>query len=157
MGRWYRQVLGAAERFMARWHVEGKKSSERCAARMRHAQAERGAGGSRETPFGRKQEGGGRQQSSKAPGRLVGRVSVYVTPSYCENLAFCVALVTWIACAIPLEGAASDDTTAVLRPPPVCGFMLTRFSPFFVASFIYLYSPFVSIALSVLLGTIGRY
>ena len=37
--KWYRGVIEAAERFMARWHVEeGKKSSESRAARMRDAQ-----------------------------------------------------------------------------------------------------------------------
>ena len=37
-----------AERFMARWHISGGKSSERCAAQMRGARNRKGGGGGRE-------------------------------------------------------------------------------------------------------------
>ena len=45
-GKWYRVILGAAERFMARWHVNKEKmSSERRAARMRGVQSRTDGGG----------------------------------------------------------------------------------------------------------------
>ena len=49
-GKWYRGILEAAERFMARWYVEGgNKSLKRRAARMRDAQSRKEGVGSRES------------------------------------------------------------------------------------------------------------
>ena len=74
-GKWYRGVLEAAERFMARWHEDGAKlSRQRQESTMGAVHGNGEETGNRRRAIGvdEKQEGDGRQ-SCKIPGRLDGR------------------------------------------------------------------------------------
>ena len=83
-GKWSRRILEAAERFVARWHVEEeKKSSEHRAARMRDAQSRKGDEGSREIAVEENKKKTA-DRVCKAPGRLVRRTCLS-QPQATEN------------------------------------------------------------------------